>query len=519
MKYKLRVFVLATTFTLCFSFLLWPNSSYQNLLFFEMVPRMTRVLSHNLAVPAKCQKYFEVLRAQAGKPSTSRYLLSRHIANHVSHLRIYLHCFVALNVPETPHTHAAGNELLPMFLGRLPATTRDHDWLAFAAGDSCYWLRYLAASAGRGIVVSIDNTHVDYAARLLNVLHRLGSTLPVQFVHEGDLLLQLVAVLQRVAADKQVVEFIDVRPTLNRGYRDIFQGYNNKWFAALFTTFEEMILMDADAVPFVDPAQFFDLDGYQKAGAFFFRDRELPEMLSQTERDYLSSMIPVGDVFFNVAADKGKFDNNFFNYRSKHVAESGVVVMDRRQHTRGLLMSLALQYWYQSGRIMYGDKDLFWLGLLISGDSNYYFNLHAAGAVGVVENGNTVCLSQLAHLSDDKKLLWTNGALFNCKKNSWLSDYVKYATLREKFDYSIFALRQSYSQAIDIEAVVLPPSIARLNGAKTSALRGGFNKRYDRGCGGTYYCATSDDGGEVVYFSEEEKRHYADIVRVWSADY
>lgn len=520
MNFRSRVAWLALAFTFCFGFILWPNSSYQSLLFNEIQPLVSTSLSQDARPRDRCQRYFQMLRNLApSRPSASRYLSSRQIANHVDHLRIYLKCHLEYMLEETPVSAYLADELLPMFSGNLPTTFRPHDWSRFHTPDEYYWSRYVAASKGRGIVISIDDKNVDYASRLLKVLAYMNNTLPIQFIHEGDLSQKSLNSLLKVANNLQHVDFMDVTPTLKRGYASTFQGYNNKWFAALFSTFDEIILMDADVVPFIVPEELFSFEGYKRTGAFFFRDRELSETLSESQYNFFLNMIPRGNSLFDMSIDESKFKNNFFKYRSKHVMESGVVVLHRKSHLLGIILSLALQYWFRSGHIMYGDKDLFWLGQLLSGNSKYEFNKHSAAAIGVVEDGNQICSSQIGHLDEHGKLLWTNGALLACKKNTWLRDYLQHQNLRKKHSYSVFSMRDSYRQPVSIKQAILPASIEELNGDKTLKLISNFRKSKRRGCGGINYCATSEDGGRIFTFSEEEQRNYAEIVGVWNAPY
>lgn len=520
MKSKARLFALVAIAFLCFVYLLWPNTSLQSFLFDE-ISRRAEVDIGSKGMPVQCNDYFNALHSSTmAWATTSRYLLLHQISNHVAHLRVFCQCYIQNGFDVPPSV--SYEELQPMFSGKLPLWSKSH--LAFIDGKqlTAFWRNYVDSLSGQGIVIGIHDKDVNYATRLLKVLNHLENDLPIQFVHEGDLSEQSVQALEAAAvlttgSISQKVEFISIRPAITRGYQSIFKGYNNKWFAALFNTFEEIILMDADAVPFVKPLEFFKLDGYKKTGAYFFRDRELSESLTQNQVDFFTSMIPKTASAFGFKVDEKKLNNNFFNYNSKHVMESGVVVMDRRTHLLGLLVSLSLQYWFQSGRIMYGDKDLFWLGQLISGNSNFHFNEHAAAAIGELEDDKSLCSAQLGHLSEDKKLFWTNGALLRCKKNTWFADFFKYSGLRRKCANSLKSLRKLYSSAITISACVLPASISAINGDKKQKIRGNFNKNYNRGCGGIYYCATAADGGEILVFSEGEKKSYNEIVKVWNS--
>jgi len=520
MKSKTRLFVLVAVVVTCFAYILWPNTSLQNFLFND-VSSSAQLSFEPEKLERNCMAYFNALESKtSSRATTSRYLLSHQISNHIAHLRVFCECYVQ-NANEVPAS-ISYEEIQPMFSGLLPVMKGKHPASEVKLPSRSYWRNYLDALSGKGIVIGIHDKEVDYATRLLRVLNHLGNELPIQFVHEGDLLPESVFTLLEAAkltegSISQNIDFISIRPAITAGYQSIFKGYNNKWFAALFTTFEEIILMDADAVPFVKPSSFFELEGYKKTGAYFFRDRELSEALKQDQVDFFLGMIPADGSVFEYKIDPAQLQNNFFKYNSKHVMESGVVVMNRLSHMLGLLVSLSLQYWFQSGRIMYGDKDLFWLGQLISGNSNYYFNEYAAAAIGELEGELDLCSAQLGHLSKDKKLLWTNGTLLKCKKNTWLADFFKYPALRQKCGNSMAKMKEAYSSAITISECILPASIPEINGLNKRKVTGNFNKNYNRGCGGIYYCATSKDGGEVVRFTEEEKKHYNKIVSIWNS--
>lgn len=512
MKSRLRLVLVLTALLVATGFLSWPNCSYQNLSFNEILSVIRH--SHASSVEAVCHDYFLTLRHIApSPPSPSRYLTSRQISNHIDHLRTYLQCF--LDQPLAEPAVPLSSELLPMFSESLPVLSRPHDWSKFSAGSGSYWLRYLSAASGKGIVITINDAHVDFAGRLLHVLRSHGTALPVQFVHLGDLSDENKRYLEDVAHGSLSIEFLDVSTCLSPGFDTIRKGFYVKFLASIFSTFEEIILMDADVVPFVDPETFFDFKGYKNSGAFFFKDRELTEKLSDSQVNFFMSMLPTQDNILQTPIDKHKYANNFFNYRSKHVMESGVVVLNRAQHLSGLIIALSLQYWYLSGRILYGDKDLFWLGQLISGNSQYEFNECSAAAIGILETNTTICSTQIAHLGPDRRLLWTNGALVNCKRNTWRTDYIKHSFVRHKFNNSMLEIRKFHTSPINITHAIIPASLDLLNGENITAVRSSFKRDDRRGCAGRFYCATSDDGGELVEFSPEDRDAYKKIIDLW----
>lgn len=521
MKVKTRTILVAPF--LLVAYLLWASGrrfSFQNLLS-DHILALLEPLAPDSSLALKCSSYFHTIENRAGAgPSTSRFLSLEKIRNHIDHLRVYLRCFVENDIVDEKEERFS-RQLLPMFSQKVPLMSERGGWSSMEDHPGSFWRNYLRLAHGKGIVVSLGESDAANAARLVNVLKAVGNELPIQFIHEKALSadakhLIFNASLAQDSVFLQKISFIDVRPAIEKGFGAAFKGYSNKWFAALFTTFEHMILMDADVVPFVKPSELFETDEYLAKGAFFFRDRELLEAISTSKFAFLRSLLPES-LHFNFLVDPEMLNNNFFNYHAKHVMESGMVLMHRPSHISGLLISLSLQYWHKTGKIMYGDKDLFWLGQLISGNLRFHFNENAAAAIGLLENG-LLCSAQLGHLDKNFKLLWTNGGLLLCKRNTWLFDFFRRLFLRAKFQNSIGKMKAAYSSGITISQCVLPASIKQLNGEKSSNLRCNFNKNYSYGCGGIFYCAKLEDGGRVVEFSAEEKKWYNWIVLVWSGE-
>lgn len=71
-----------------------------------------------------------------------------------------------------------------------------------------------------------------------------------------------------------------------------FYDFFNKFASTLFNTFEEAILIDVDAVPFVPPLDFFDIKRYQETGMYFYRDRKLTNILPDSCRKFMRGLEP-----------------------------------------------------------------------------------------------------------------------------------------------------------------------------------------------------------------------------------
>lgn len=63
------------------------------------------------------------------------------------------------------------------------------------------------------------------------------------------------------------MSIVDLSPILDEKFaREQITSFHNKFFAAMFNTFEEVLLLDADVVPYVSLDEFFNLKGYKDTG-------------------------------------------------------------------------------------------------------------------------------------------------------------------------------------------------------------------------------------------------------------
>ncbi|SCU81601.1 LAMI_0B06986g1_1 [Lachancea mirantina] len=519
--------------------------------------------SEDFSLDRACSEYFALLYKKNKNWSI------QDIANHGSskasvidstrHLRIFGHCFLR-NSAATSDLDLGDIEhrLFPQFTGLHPTFTR-WDGLTLesfpnfetpSSGSSIegsplfpassFWKSTQRSYNGRGIVVSLGESGVDDAKRLLRALRAVNNTLPIQFVHKGDISDSTVTALIEAgrnampflqashngnSGNPQDIWFVNARQALEPNSVDLFQRFSNKWIASLFNSFDEMILMDADSVPFVDPRTLFDAAGYQETGAFFFKDRLINERVKGREIEFYRQLLPSrgeGRVFGIREVTNYTLGNPFFSSRYRHLMESGVVLLEKKTHMTGLLISSVLQLWKVSSEPVWGDKELFWLGQSISGNENYRFNSNFGGAVGTLNEGtinscNYLCATQLAHFSDNKQLLWLNGGFRRCKKMTWTQDYKKIKSLQKSFN-SEADLQTFYLSPVTIDGAVIPTRVrSSFFGLKSS--KGGFKK--EKSCSGYLWCGYDDlaeTEGTSFRFSDEELENIKLIEQAWSYD-
>ncbi|MDB6109526.1 MAG: ADP-heptose:LPS heptosyltransferase-like protein [Pedosphaera sp.] len=143
------------------------------------------------------------------------------------------------------------------------------------AGMACeQFIRTMPASPncyeGRGIVICGGGIrYFTNAWVCINRLRRSGCRLPVQVWHLGgeEMDQQRQALLAPLG-----VECVDASVVRKQFPARILQGWELKPYAMLHSSFREVLLLDADNVPVVDPEFLFDTPQFQETGAVFWPD-------------------------------------------------------------------------------------------------------------------------------------------------------------------------------------------------------------------------------------------------------
>ncbi|KAJ0123197.1 lpha-mannosyltransferase [Diaporthe amygdali] len=309
-------------------------------------------------------------------------------------------------------------------------------------------LRSHIQKGGRGIALTAGNDQVAYLLTQIPILRRLGCDLPIEVMYASD------ADLNRDS--RQDLEDLEGVVTRDIGamVRDqgwTLAGWAIKPFAILLSSFREVIFIDSDSFFFRNPEVMFDDPGYVKTGALFFRDRLI---MPELRRRWLQSILPQ-PVSRNVKQSR------LWSGDSGHQQESGVLVVDTYRHFMAMLLVTRMNGPDRDGNrddhkvgvydMVYGDKETFWLGFELVGDTDYVFHQGDTGTLGVMkpseeedkpdlsqwaapenmtdpeaENeldpsaavpsavpqpSRKMCAPQLLHLDLDGKPFWFNGGL------------------------------------------------------------------------------------------------------------
>ncbi|CAK7896565.1 putative alpha-1,3-mannosyltransferase Mnn13p [[Candida] anglica] len=397
----------------------------------------------------------------------------------------------------------------------------------------CFVSDFKDSMNGKGIVLSIGEQHVDDSVRLIAVLRALGNTLPIQFIYKDTLSKTSKSKLIKAARKEvtkvpesfkkvhnhfpddylgedgllpQEIWFVDVSNSVQPSYHPKFDGYSNKFLATFFNSFEEIMLIDADTILLESPEYFFNLAKYGEYGAYFYKDRTTRILKPLSDSAFFQKMSPsIIDNFvfdFKLPNDE-QLENEYMTKSLFHYMESGLVLIDRNLHFNAILTMIHLNFYSFAKARVWGDKEIFWLSFMISGEE-FHFNKHFAAAIGEVQKGNKfeaneICSAHPGHLREDGTTLeWFNSGFQYCGQSDKMNfkkhfpKQWRYPELESPKMYEAF-----YRSRLTIAQAIVPPyNELPSNNIDGEPKHGWFmDKEY---CKGYLWCAYDRIGGETV---------------------
>lgn len=454
------------------------------------------------------------------------------MADFIATTRIYQKCFVEEWVPPSTETELYDkmtNKVLPFLTNTLPEFTFNNSTITngFPLADNFdVYHEYKGSnlvefiktkSNGKGIVLSASSKHGRDIVKLIRLLRALDNTLPIQIIHRDDFSKRNREFVEFAAtADKkelleppgtyswkkvwpeidllangtayginytpQNVTFVNIKPAIKSEFRTKFPGFANKLLALFFTSFKEVVLLDADAIPLVRPNHFFLSQEYRETGTYFFKDRTLRDTNEYIETNFFAKLFPsanektLENIFGILLATYVSLGNTYMaGYR--HYQEAGVVAIDKVAHLSGVMMMFPLSLWKEPvGSAVWGEKEMYWLGLSMAGDENYRFNYYPAASVGQLTTAkqysyypdaesNEVCSTHPGHIDKYGNVLWMNSGFSFCKKNSQLRDK-QHFPLSEMNQMEV--LGPLYAEPLVVTHAIIPPTEPELRGIHNS---------------------------------------------------
>jgi hypothetical protein len=212
----------------------------------------------------------------------------------------------------------------------------------------------------RGIVFSGGAKHVQLVSRTAELLCRTAAAsgvkpLPIELWHNSEIKDSVCASLWKHngVACRNLHDFVPFMDT-STGGSSVGQHFQNKVAALVLSSFEQVLMIDADSVPQKDPRHLFDAAQFKETGQLFWSDF----WGSHTNGFSTTSKAAGSWAFVGVQPYPGQEQ------------ESGQLLVDKSRVWRELNLALHLNlrdYMTRNkdfGDLVYGDKDLFRLSWL-----------------------------------------------------------------------------------------------------------------------------------------------------------
>lgn len=337
-------------------------------------------------------------------------------------------------------------------------------------------LRQHIVPGSRGIVISAGKNSFRWAAHAIgNIRSGVGSKLPIQVAYAGEDDLPeeyrhaLEALYPGISCFNILDHFDDDIIGITHGED---WEYATKPFAVLASSFEEVLLVDADGTFLQSPESILDEHtGYLSTGALLFRDRagmwtgDLDERI-QYYHELMKHRKP----------SQTLLKSKVWNGKGSEHGESALVVLDKSRLE--ILMALIHTCWQNSlavrekttYKMTFGDKESWWMGLELTG-TPYAMDSHYAGRIGEVSTTDDegpvqqVCSNAMLHFDHMERPLWFNGGLLKARKDD-LDTYISPESWHWMWDdgywYSDECLGNGKIRNVTVEEVsVLQRSVSR----------------------------------------------------------
>lgn len=210
---------------------------------------------------------------------------------------------------------------------------------------------------GEGIVISVPDRYVKDALSTLRMIRQvLKCDLPVEVFFLGDT--DLSTNNQRLLETIPNVKTVDLNKLFDTAILNV-KGFGLKPFCILGSSFNNVILIDADVVFLQSPSQLFKTKEFEQTAALFFWDRQLlgdwDPLLNQ--KLFIKSVLD--RPLRQTVKDMDIFEGTTFNTQ-----ESGVVVIDKSKGIEALMAVCLLNVGKlreEVYKIINGDKETFWI--------------------------------------------------------------------------------------------------------------------------------------------------------------
>ena len=207
--------------------------------------------------------------------------------------------------------------------------------------------------AGKGLVIAAAGNRYRYLTGLYSNLYVIRkyhkSNIPIEIFYIGSSeefnigLKNLILSLGNIS----IHNIMDRLSTTSD--ESELRGYQTKPLAVVCSSFEECVLLDADALCFIDPQYLFLADGYEKSGMLLFKD--YVDCMSFISRDFIETI--------GIGVD------TYCDYTNDFEIDSSCVVINKSKCWDALyticIVNVKSDSYHKSKNVL-GDKDTWLIG-------------------------------------------------------------------------------------------------------------------------------------------------------------
>jgi hypothetical protein len=262
----------------------------------------------------------------------------------------------------------------------------------------------------RGIVMTCGKGNFEYALQFIATTRTvLKSTMPIEVFYYGaqDLTHDMVEHLENSFVNVNAIDLSQRQNAFNQSIIGVEgAGWAMKPFALLSSSFDEVMLVDADTVLLIKPEAFFSTQGYRETGTLFFKDRLAQCTGKNGPKQEMHLFLE--DQFGQDGPPGRIAKEQFWVENCHHYQESGLLLSDLTKPS--VFASLLLTAWMNTAHVrdvhtyqrFHGDKESFWLAFALS-QQPYHFNQRYGGTIGseFSPHADGFCSDHLLHLIDD----------------------------------------------------------------------------------------------------------------------
>lgn len=427
-----------------------------------------------------------------------------------------------------------------------------------------YFYKWRQDFNGKGIVIPVDNKQdLEATLKLIKVLRFLGVKLPLQIVHKGAVRAEAEVDLFHALTDPiSESSFLleDVVSSIPVGHDINFSPIEDAWVvnvalvfddsyskrvdrtllkttALLFSSFEDVILLDPYTLPMRELFDLFSSELYSEAGAYFFPNYRRDTDALRNEKLFIDSLFPTAidyHVFgINQVFAPALFDTRLFGNDKAYSSATDVILMNTKRHFLGLLLAIHLQISKLELETKGLKQDLTWFGLLIAGGEPAPIHPFPVAVIGdfTPEEDKTIsqsvsreiCSVHRAYFNSlegvAQSVLFITDGVSNCNKDVNLAEETKlkfYSTHKEKEKF--VHARTKFKAAI----IPKPQEVTAKN--NFGELERSLTNEYNI-CKGASWCAydmigangeeRGENDNDVVVFSEQSAQLLELVSRIW----